>query len=74
MIVVDEVALDRDRILLHGILHEDGAATAAGIVPEHIAFDPARDIAQRNAAAGELFVRTFVVVNVVVGDLEALRS
>ena len=72
-IAVDEVALDRDRIRLRGVVQEARAAAAAGIVPEHIALDPARDVVQRKAGAGQLVAGALVVVDVVVGDVEALR-
>ena len=72
VVVVDPVALDRDRVFLGCVVGEDRTAAAARIVAEHIAGDPAGHVIERDPAAGELVVHAAVVVDVVVRHLEAL--
>ncbi len=72
-VAVDEVVLDRHRVLVGGVVEEDGAAAAARILGEHIALDRARDVVERDAGAGQRVVGAHVVVDEVVGDVETLR-
>ena len=72
-VTVDEVAFNRYFVFILGVVEEARAAAAAGILGYHVALDSTRHIDEREACTSEFLIGTDVVVNEVVGDVEALR-
>ncbi len=72
-IAIDQIVLNGDIVLIHGVVEKNRPAASAGIVAEDVPFDDARDVGERDAGADQRLIGADIVVDEVVGDLEALR-
>ncbi len=70
---LDQIALDRYAVLVGGVVEEQRAAAAATVLGENVALDRAGDIVESHAATDQRIVAAGIVVDVIIGDVEALR-